>query len=374
MNDMRNDRKANLRHVRRSGLAQRAIPRAMLVGTIAVLMAMSAAHAQDPRISRAGLNQDSGYGYPPAGAAQPVFVEPGYGSYGWNDSLPADCGLGCAPTWRTRFEALMYNREGDSNASLSTGFRLNDFDYEEGGRVTIGRKYDCAMGWEVVYTGHFEWENFGVVNGAGTLNTSLQPGGAVNLSAFQGANQHAQVFRSRYQSVEAVEKWWGWDVITTSAGIRYIGVDEDYAFRSVDANNDIGLFTISVDNHLIGPQLGIDLLYPIDRVSFDGTLKGGLFANIADSDTILSNAGVIQFANSAEDVEFAAMIEWGTYIRFALTPRINLRAGYEILWIYGLGIAVDQIRNPIHTLTGRSLDGTGDTLYHGGTVGVEIIW
>ncbi|MGE3777072.1 MAG: hypothetical protein AB7F89_07815 [Pirellulaceae bacterium] len=379
MNDTQIARQTTDRLFLIAGHARRAVASAVLAGTIFGLVATGRVDAQDPRYSLANTAVD-------AQAQPPVVVEPGYeygppetygyDNYGWGAPPSADCGMGCPPTWRTRVEALMMNREGDTGATLSSGIRMSDFDYTEGGRLTIGQKYDCTLGWEVTYTGIFEWEEGGLANAPGTLNTLLVAGSpAINLSAFNGANQHQQFHQSRLQSVEAVQKWWGRDVLTTSAGIRWIHVDEDFDFRSVDANNvDIGLFTIDTTNNLIGAQLGIDLLYPIDRWSVDSTLKGGLFANIGESNVFLSNAGVVQFDNSAEDLEFAAMVEYGAYVRYAISPRVNVRAGYEFLWIYGLGIATEQIRNPIATTTGRSFDGQGDTFYHGGTAGIEFIW
>jgi hypothetical protein len=300
---------------------------------------------------------------------------PAYEPYGWEPpAYGPDCGFGCPPTWRIQAEYLLWNREGESNLSLSSGSRLTDFEYEEGGRITIGHKFDCAIGWEAVYTGPFEWIQTTTATGAGTLNTVLQ-GNGVNLSAFNGANLHTQTYRSRLQSFEASQKWWGWDVITTSAGVRYLDIEENYFFGSVDANGDLGTFNIRTRNLLVGPQLGIEMLFPIGNISFDTNIKGALMANFGESSVSLVNAGVSQINNNVDDIEFAALVQGGYFVRYAITPRIIARVGYEYLWIYGLGIAPEQINTVfVGASTGRSFDGQGDTFYHGAAGGIEIIF
>ena len=298
---------------------------------------------------------------------------PAYEPQDWQPSYGPDCGFGCPPTWRIGAEYLLWNREGESNLSLSSGSRLTDFGYEEGGRLTIGHKYDCAIGWEAVYTGPFEWIQTTTATGAGTLNTGLGANG-INLSAFNGANLHTQTYRSELQSFEALQKWWGWDVITTSAGIRYMNIDENYFFGSVDANGDLGTFNIRTRNLLVGPQLGIEMLFPLGNISFDTNIKGALFANFGESEVTLVNAGVSQINNNTDDLEFAALIQGGYFVRYAVTPRIIARVGYEYMWIYGLGIATQQISNPVGVTTGRGFDGQGDTFYHGAAGGIEIIF
>jgi hypothetical protein len=378
MNDMQTDRKARDRDSTAPRRAWGTAQRAMLVGTLAVLLGNpDPLRAEDKRFIRTTpapeLAQYSGGVVPglPNAYAYPEQMPQSYG--GWQDGLGADCGMGCPPTWRTRAEVLMLNREGEAGATASAAFSLGDFDYTEGGRITVDRKYDCSLGWEIVYTGLFDFEEEGTRAGAGTLDSLFQTT-TVNVSAFNGANLHQQLYRSRLQSVEFSEKWWGWDVFTTMVGVRYVNVEEDFFFGSIDANNDIGVFSIETDNHMFGPQLGIEMLYPLGRWSFDSMLKGALFANVGESNVFLSNAGIVQFDNFVEDVEFGALIEYGMYMRYSLTERVSVRAGYEILWVYGPGLVTEQASNPIHGATGASFVGQGDVFYHGGTLGVEIVW
>jgi hypothetical protein len=373
--------KASLRDILRRCVGQRLVDRVLLVGTVALFATGGdRLEAQLMRTNRTSSTQpvpvDEPPLIPPSTPTDEVFEEPGYGdSYGWGgESRAADCGFGCPPTLRVRAEVLELNREGDSGVILSNQIRLGDFDYTEGGRITIDRKLDCSLGWELVYMGVFEWEEAGQAAAAGTLTTTIAADPGVNLSAFNNANLHQHTYRSRLQSIEVLQKWWGWDVFTCSSGMRFLDIQEDVSFRSVDAGNNEGILSIKTDNYMIGPQLGFEMLYPIGRWSFDNSFKGALFANIGDSSVFVSNAGAVQVANTAEDVEFAAMVEYGTYVRFSLSPRVSVRAGYELVWIYGLGLAVEQVRGSVNPTSGRNFDGKGDLFYHGGTLGVEVVF
>ena len=290
----------------------------------------------------------------------------GYGEY------PTDFGQGCAPSWRFRVEWLEF-RPHESGKSLSNEILFDDFSYQEGARLTIDRKYDCTQGWELVYMGPFEWSEETRTSAPGTLN--FTPGGSnVDLSAFNGADRHRHRLETDLDSFEALYKSWGWDVIAVSCGWRYLDIDEQLTFRSVDANGDRGALLIDTSNDLFGFQVGLDLLLPIDRWSFDSTMKGGLYANLAESSVFLRNAGITEANNEEEEIEFAATIEGGAYLRYFLTPRLTARVGYEYLWVYGLAKADEQFGRRIKRSTGTRVDGNGDIFYHGATAGFEFVW
>ncbi len=82
---------------------------------------------------------------------------------------------GCAPedcrVFYAHAEALYWKQEEDQSLTYSVGRRLSDFDYEWGGRVTIGEMFDCVNGVEFVYTGPFEWTRTDQVLGPGRNST-----------------------------------------------------------------------------------------------------------------------------------------------------------------------------------------------------------
>src|SRR5438132_873544 len=152
----------------------------------------------------------------PPPAADPYAIADEVGPYdpgmGWT------CGGSCPPSWRGRAEVLDFTRNRASD-SFSNGFRFdNIFDYQQAGRFTLDRRYDCTHGWELVYAGPFNFHEEAAATGAGTLNSQLVAGRGIDLSAFFGADLQQQRYDSRLQSAEFAYKSWGWNVIAVSYG------------------------------------------------------------------------------------------------------------------------------------------------------------
>lgn len=288
-----------------------------------------------------------------------------------SDMLSPDCGYGCPPSWTATVDALYFIRGSDSQSSLSTAFRMPDFDYDTAGRFTLNHRFDCLIGWEAAYLGPFEWNQTNQAAGAGLI--SLLPPVGLNFSAFNNAIFHQQIYDSRLQSFEFSQKWWGWDVITTSAGVKFIDVEEDFVFASTDGVGDTGVVEVLTNNHLFGSQVGLDLILPVGRFSTTTRLRGSIYANFSDTSILIANAGTIQ-VNTAEDtVDFASLIELGYHVSYYVTPRIAVRAGYESMWLYGLALAPDNLTN-LFNLSDKSVDANGDAFYHGATASVEVNW
>ena len=125
------------------------------------------------------------------------------------------------------------------------------------------------------------------------MNSALVAGNGINLSAFFGADLQQQRYDSRLQGVEFGYKSWGWNVIAVSYGGRYLNFNEQLAYRSVAAG-DVGLLRVNTDNEIVLGQIGVDMFLPLGRWSFDTTWKGAIGANVANSDTFVSNAGIVE--------------------------------------------------------------------------------
>jgi hypothetical protein len=291
----------------------------------------------------------------------------------WEPGLAFSGNEGCPPAWRGRAEWLQFTRS-ESGDSLTSAFTFDDFDYQQGVRFTLDRRWDCTHGWEFVYAGLSDWRQETVAAGAGTLNATLTAGPGVSLSAFFSADSQQQIYDSDLHSFEAAYKCWGWNVIAVGWGSRYINLDEQLLFRSESAVNGIGLVQVATENHLVLSQVGVDMMFPLGRWSFDSSWKAALGANLGDSRVLVSNGGATQLFRRDEDIEFAALIEGATYLRFFVTPRLAVRAGYEFWYIYGVGLAPGQLDLTISSQTGRDFRGDNDILIHGFSVGVEYGW
>jgi hypothetical protein len=285
--------------------------------------------------------------------------------------LAADCGEGCPPGWIVEVESLQIRRK-DSQASLSTNFDLPDFDREDGVRLTVSSRTDCLEGWEFSYTGSLEWTSVRQLN---AVELNFSPGiNGINVSAFNNAVFQRQSYRSELNSFELNRKWWGWDVIETSAGVRYIKIDENFVFNSTDAGGNTGLFRINTNNEMVGAQYGMALSYPVGRLSAAFRLKGGLFLNSVDSDTFLRNAGVVQINNAHDSLRVSFLGEVGWYVGYQVSSHIKVQVGYELWWLYGLATVSDQNTSILREQTGTSLDDNAAVYYQGTTVGVVVDW
>ena len=293
------------------------------------------------------------------------------GFFVWNDDYSNRCCGDCPPGWTGRFDYVSFRRERSAMITLSNAFSLKHFDYEPGGRVTLFRHIDCLDAWEVTYVGQFDWFETRTVNGVG-LNSRLSSS-SINLSEFNNATVHSQAYRTRLDNVEFNRRWFGWDVISTMIGARYIKLSERYSFNSTGPIGT-GQLGVRTDNDLFGVHIGMDLNYPIGRFYTTTVMKAGLFVNASEADVRLVNAGSTEIANSDEDLDIAGMLELGFFMGANVTRNLRVRAGYEILWITGVALVPDQIQNPLTVSTGSHVHDSGDTFYHGFSAGAELTW
>ncbi len=301
---------------------------------------------------------------------EPIYSEPGY-------SIPCPCDAGCDFTYYGSAEALYFRRDYDERFTLSQATALPPFDYEWGGRVTVGQVWDCVNGYEAVYAGPFKWDRVSTVTGGGNaFQSRLVP---VNLpvgslSGFNNANTHNQVYRARMNSVEVNRRWWAWDVFSTLVGLRYVDYREQYGFSSAGMNGQ-GLYEDFTRNFMIGPQIGGDIMQPLGLrtlIGFKG--KAALLANLSRNEVALQNngAGILNAVDS--DVDVAGLFEFGAYAKYSITPSIRLHAGYEFWYIPGVATVPSQNLNIVSSGTGIKVDADDDLLIHGGSFGAQILY
>jgi len=277
-------------------------------------------------------------------------------------------------TWYAQAEGFYLNRN-TSRFTLSEldGTGISSFDYQLQGRLTVGRLRDSTEGFELIYAGPYEWrETFSRV-GVNSLNPEFTASG-VDDSAFRAAETHTQSYESHLHSAELSKKWWGWDVIATSVGLRYVYLGEEYLFDSVDDTDGFGRLRIDTENHLIGPQIGMDLFYPLGR--FRTTLRGkcGLYGNIVNGRVTLDNGGVRQFDNDNNDIQIGFLSEFGCFFDYRVLPTVSLRAGYEFWYLYGFAAATNQPVTTLSSSTGSNVRSKEDVFLHGASVGAEVVW
>lgn len=289
------------------------------------------------------------------------------------------CSIGCDVSWYLNYDALWLRRENDERFSMSRNSFMPDFDYEFGGRYTVGRLLDCVNGWEASYVGPFDWERQSTVTGAGNLQSNLvtPPVGytATDINAFNDADVHSQNYRARMNSFEFNRRWWTWDVLSTMIGLRYVDYNEDFIFSSTHATNGNGLLVERAQNRLLGAQIGGDLMYPVNlRTNIGLRGKAGVYANFAERSTVLRNGGNLLLNAGDDSVDVAGLIEGGVFTNYQIVPSIRLTAGYEFWYLPGIATIPEQGPSIITPSSGTSVEQGGDLFLHGGTVGVQVLY
>jgi hypothetical protein len=152
-------------------------------------------------------------------------------------------------------------------------------------------------------------------------------------------------------------------------GFRWFELHEDMLFT--DAGSPPALLVGDVDNHLYGFQLGLEaVVLRVRRLEVECGLKCGIYHNNVDLASAAPQA-MQQVAVGADHTAFCGEVMLG--VNYCLTSRLALRAGYQVMWIEGVALLPEQLDN-VDPATGAILDLGGSPLYHGGFVGLRLLW
>ncbi len=179
-------------------------------------------------------------------------------------------------------------------------------------------------------------------------------------------------YQSRLTNLEANLRheldngWWTW-----IGGVRHINLTEslDSTFRDPVGGNPDLTYNVTTHNGMFGPQIGGQLaFYRSRRVCIDMSSKVGVLWNSADN---ISNGVGIPTFSIAEDRSQATYV-WDLAFtgRYAVARHWSVFAGYQVLYLNGMALASDQIRQADNVnQRGSSFDSS--VVYHGGSLGVE---
>ncbi len=133
-------------------------------------------------------------------------------------------------------------------------------------------------------------------------------------------------------------------------------------------------------NNMYGFQIGADgkLLQCGDRFSIDGFVKAGILGNNARFDWLAPDLEFVVRENDDNTAFLGQLALTGTY---QLSRRWYIEAGYQLLWLEGVALAIEQVDNATVTsavpLPGSgvaTVDTSGSPFYHGALVSLEGRW
>ncbi|HMP80792.1 MAG TPA: hypothetical protein PKD54_15160, partial [Pirellulaceae bacterium] len=308
-------------------------------------------------------------------------------SWGWDDPSGYGQGYGnfenfdnCGFVPRASFygiiDALYWTRTKGSFIGTTFG-GLPGFDYDWGVRATLGGRTDQVSGYELSFLGIMPLEQERqILSPGGGINALFEPAGGLNfghVSSFFNMVEANQFARSRLYSVEFNRVRWGWDIVKTHIGLRYIHFDDQYLLRSRNFFNNQGEMELAARNDLFGPNVGIDLFYDVGRrTSFSWFLKAGGYANSQRTSFELTNNGT-QFVNNRDsNGRFSGSVDGGVNAHMHLRQNARLRAGYSVLYLYKVASATENYPAFVTPLTGLSSDTKSSVFFHGATFGLEF--
>ena len=292
-------------------------------------------------------------------------------------------------------EVLYFDRTEGQITNSNFG-SLNNFDPGVGARITVGTRTDSTRGREFQYSGIDAAEQtLQVFQPTGLAQSQFVPTGGLtggNLQAFFNATEQSQSAETYFHSLEFNRVKWGWDVIKSYVGLRYIYVDDEYTLFSQSASlvdtttgaiavpAESGFFQLAASNHLIGPHIGGELYYDVGyRWSLQGVSRLGAYLNVNSFDTHLVNDGV-EFID-AEDTNTTVSFtyEIGLTAKYRLTRQAQFRIGYNILFFDNLATASDNLLNvpaaggiPVSPTLGSTTTDEESVLFHGLSIGFEL--
>ena len=307
----------------------------------------------------------------------------------WADATFDDAFAPIWSHWTIQFDALLWRRSTPSGMALARRATAPvpdaanfTFDHEGGPRLSIVRRGISGWDLELNYMGIESWHSPLVMpedsdpripgddpDGLFAQQVGLFVGG---LSIDYRTTLHSEELNFR----RALNPNW-----TGLVGFRALQLHERY-----DTTDIFGFpfYTISTDNRLYGFQVGGEgRLLATERFGLMTVFKAGLFENNSEQLTT-DFSGIIAGLNSptdlmASDNQASFVGELGLWGVIRLSETIFIRAGYNIMWIDDVALAVKQIpENEYVTFgLGRPLQGIsndGHLVIHGASLGVELSW
>ena len=306
---------------------------------------------------------------------------------------------------------------GDSQALISRGIRgeagatiVQSTDSPslnlEGGIRVGGRFQTSALhSIEAIYLGGLDWDDRHVVtDDNNSLYSAFSDFGNDPFGGFEDADQasiSAVVFDSELDSVEvnfrrAMAPVSNRIHVSTLWGLRYLRVDESLSHRidvlpHFDDINGVARdaafteYDIRVTNDLFGVQGGAESILCISPgIQFGMEGKFGLYGNNADLNSVLESTTLARSVEDDSDGQVSFVSDANLFFLWQFHPMFKFRAGYEMLFISGIGTASSNYDSRARSIaTGNPLivagnvtqvDSNDDAFFHGAHFGFEFGW
>ncbi len=354
-----------------------------------------AAGARDFQFTQAGPAAD--LAEEPAGNPGPPLPMGGAGpmDYGPPPVAPNFRSFARNGTFYFRAEALMLRRSNSRptfdilNVSDGSTFSTGNlaFKNETGQRFHAGYEFNENATLDTSFWEVQSWKpNFNRDTAiVGTTYALPNPtsGPATPLSgtspAFSAADRFNILERTMIRNAEFnYENATIFDRIALLGGFRYMEVNDLFTYATFSGATR-GDYEVTVNNRLLGGQIGTHMFYDLDLWRFEFLGKSGLYDNNSRSmqyvqslPTPTSSPNIIR-DTTTDGYNLAAINEMQLSISRRLTNHIKVRFGYNVMWITNVSLAPDQLNFSASPFTSPVMAG-GDMFLYGLNVGVDTVF
>lgn len=253
------------------------------------------------------------------------------------------------------------------------------FDVRAGVRATQNLWFTGRFMWIATARGEFQRvtpnQDFGVPlqNNISTNFDDIDAGLVVQSSKFHTLNVHA-----KYR----VHNW-----VSVIGGFRYANLTEKFRMLATDDGvgsltnpNQLGTYDLRARNRIFGGELGVAVSVPV----FDGFMvhvqgTGGAAANrISVEHNVFDSDDARMTRNETNHATRFTFVAAGSLaLTYRITSALSIYAGYEMLYLTGLALSHREF-NLDSTAAGIAQNvgvrGRGTALYHGGNVGLKLVF
>jgi hypothetical protein len=162
--------------------------------------------------------------------------------------------------------------------------------------------------------------------------------------------------------------------MTAFAGVRYLGLDEQFNLLAIDADDGFGAIAVATENQLVGLQAGGACEHCCGAWTFGALVKAGVYGNFSESDILIAEQNIpavalgARFNQDSDDLSFVGEALLGA--NYCLGAGFSLRAGYQLTWLHGVALAPEQLAGNAVPFVPLGVDTDGEALYHGAYLGL----
>lgn len=158
-------------------------------------------------------------------------------------------------------------------------------------------------------------------------------------------------------------------------GARYIRINEDFKYRSeFFESDDSGFLNVRTGNDLFGLHAGVEISESYTNWSWGARGRFGGLYNLADRNSFLqvvTDGAVSERGQKVHKNNLAAAVEAGLSAQYQIRTNLVARVSYDAMYITGIASAPENLGLAPEW---PNFEVTGDVLYHGLSVGFEMLW